>query len=219
MPGRIWAHFKRHRWFYLALVIGAAAWRASGDLTLHERLAVAGDTFYFAYLCLIGSLVVRLPAESYRERCNEEDEGVSFIMLITLSAVTISFISIFSLLNAHHKVSDLYLGLAFASAPLGWLVLHIVFSFHYARLFYLSCLAGETGPASGLIFPGTRDPGPWDFLYYSFVVGMTAQVSDVQVTTTKMRQLTLLHGIVSFMFNTVLIALAVNTIVTLVQAT
>ncbi len=70
----------------------------------------------------------------------------------------------------------------------------------------------------GLYFPGTDDPGPWDFLYYSFVVGTTAQIFDVQVISTPMRRLTMLHGIISFIFNTGLIALAVNTVVTLVQA-
>ena len=66
------------------------------------------------------------------------------------------------------------------------------------------------GDEKDLDFPGQGDPGAWDFLYYSFVVGMTAQVSDVQVTTTVMRRATLLHGVVSFFFNTVFIAMAVN---------
>jgi uncharacterized membrane protein len=65
------------------------------------------------------------------------------------------------------------------------------------------------------MFPGGAEPGPWDFLYYAFVVGMTAQVSDVQVFDTKMRRATLGHGVVSFFFNTVLIAMAVNAVVAL----
>ena len=63
------------------------------------------------------------------------------------------------------------------------------------------------------MFPGCVEPGPWEFLYYSFVVGMTAQVSDVQVCDTRMRRATLGHGVISFFFNTVLIAMAVNAVV------
>jgi uncharacterized membrane protein len=70
----------------------------------------------------------------------------------------------------------------------------------------------------GLSFPDSREPSVWDFLYYSFVIGMTAQVSDVQVTNTAMRRITLVHSVVSFFLNTVLIALAVNVAVALAQA-
>jgi uncharacterized membrane protein len=81
---------------------------------------------------------------------------------------------------------------------------------HYAHLFY-SAPTLHDGPATGgLQFPETQEPEPWDFLYYSFVIGMTAQVSDVQVCSVAMRRVTLAHGVVSFFFNTVILALAVN---------
>jgi len=69
----------------------------------------------------------------------------------------------------------------------------------------------------GLVFPGRSDPGAWDFLYYSFVIGMTAQVSDVAVTSPALRRLTLAHSVVAFFYNTVLITLAVNVVVVLAQ--
>ena len=77
-------------------------------------------------------------------------------------------------------------------------------AFHYADIHYF----GDAEP--DLEFPGGGDPGPWDFLYFSFVIGMTAQVSDVQVKTAVMRRSVLWHGIVSFFLNTVFIAMAVN---------
>jgi uncharacterized membrane protein len=96
--------------------------------------------------------------------------------------------------------------------PLGWFTLHTVAAFRYAHLYYTKRGGGgnEPGDAGGLAFPETREPGTWDFLYYAFVVGMTAQVSDVQVLSTSMRRLTLAHSVTSFFFNTVLLALAVN---------
>jgi uncharacterized membrane protein len=100
--------------------------------------------------------------------------------------------------------------------PLGWLTLHTVAAYHYGHLYYVR--AGQDGSdrdAAGLSFPETAEPTTWDFLYFSFVIGMTAQVSDVQVRTTPMRRLVMAHGIVAFLYNTVLLALAVNIAVSL----
>ena len=98
--------------------------------------------------------------------------------------------------------------LAVASVPLGWLMLHTLAAFHYANLFYAP--EADAGEAAGLEFPGTEEPGPWDFLYFAFVIGMTAQVSDVVVRTTAMRRTMLAHGIGAFFYNAVILALAVN---------
>lgn len=92
-----------------------------------------------------------------------------------------------------------------------WTVTHTTFALHYAHHYYGDGPApGAADHRGGLAFPGGALPDYWDFLYFSFVVGMTCQVSDVQVTTRAMRRLTLLHGVLSFFFNTVILALAVN---------
>ena len=128
-------------------------------------------------------------------------------------------ISLFELVNQADKPDALRLALSIASAPLAWSVLHIIAAFHYAHRYYAD---SDPGPAwvdaGGLTFPNTPEPGPSDFVYYSFVIGMTAQVSDVQVTSASMRRVTVLHGIVSFFLNTVLIALTVNVAVALAQS-
>jgi uncharacterized membrane protein len=204
----------RHRWFYFALGCGALAWVLSSSLPFHARLAVTGDSFYLIYLILVGVVLLRAPVQEFRAWTEQEDEGLFLVMLITVVAIIFSLFSIFTLLNAGHERHAIFLLLSLASAPLGWLVLHTVAALHYARMYY----GGAEGrDPKGLCFPGTQEPGVWEFLYYSFVVGMTAQVSDVQVLSTPMRRLTVLHGLISFMFNTVLIALAVNTVVALVQ--
>lgn len=210
-------HIRRHRWFYAALACGILAWFAAAGHSFNARLAVAGDTFYFLYVNFIFVIVARVPAERFRDFIDDEDEGVGIVLLVTLAAVVFSIVSIFSLLNEGHRARGLFLALSLASAPLGWLALHTMLALHYAHRYYLARAGGGPPSAGGLSFPATDDPCQWDFLYYSFVVGMTAQVSDAQVLSMPMRRLTLVHGIVSFTFNTVLIALAVNTIVALVQ--
>ena len=73
-----------------------------------------------------------------------------------------------------------------------------------------STARGNDDRTGGLIFPGNEEPDYWDFLYYSLVVAMTAQVSDVQITNKRMRRLTTVHGVVSFFFNVIVLALTVN---------
>jgi uncharacterized membrane protein len=95
---------------------------------------------------------------------------------------------------------------------LSWGFAHLLFAIHYAHAFYDDSPTAHDpkAVARGLEFPGEKDPDYWDFLYFSFVVGMTCQVSDVQVTGRLMRRLTLGHGIIAFLFNTVILALSIN---------
>jgi uncharacterized membrane protein len=131
------------------------------------------------------------------------------VLLITVATMGFFCDAVFTALNKKHGLEVAPIVLAGLGALLGWLVLHTVMAFHYADIHYFDDPDCE-GDEKDLDFPGKGDPGSWDFLYYSFVVGMTCQVSDVQVLTTVMRRATLLHGVVSFFFNTVFIAMAVN---------
>lgn len=209
-------HLKHHARFYWSLAIGVAVWAVTASLANSLRLAAAGDCFYGAYLIWTSAQTSRLTGNELRRHATYEDEGVILIVMITLGAVVLSLWLMFSLINADRHPDLLTLVLAIASVPLGWLTLHTVAAYHYAHRYYMRVSAnGTPRDAGGLAFPGTPEPTALDFYYYAFVVGMTAQVSDVQVLTTPMRRLTMAHGIVSFFFNTVLVALAVNLIVTL----
>jgi uncharacterized membrane protein len=217
MPG----HLKHHRRFYLALLLGALAGAVDGILDAQagiERLSVAGIVFFLAYLATSTATVLRMRPDDLRRSADTADEGLPLILLITVAAVALSIAAIFALLNHRTGPQSLPLTIALLSVPLGWLTLHTVAALHYAHLFY-SAVPGtghrQRDDSGGLEFPRTEEPGIWDFLYYSFVIGMTAQVSDVQVTSTSMRRLTLAHGAVSFFFNTCLLAMAVNVIVAL----
>lgn len=192
--------------FALGLVAGAAAWWMSFVPVL--ALLVAADVFFLTYLLLTARIVGSTSADDLRRHAEEEDEGVTLILLLAGLSVLVSVTAIFLVLNADESGLGSRLT-ALVSLPLGWATIHTLLAFHYAYLHYR---AGEQG--EGLRFPGTGDPDAWDFLYASFTIGMTAQVSDVEVTTHVVRHSVLVHGVASFFYNTCILALAVNAAVT-----
>ncbi|PYJ40610.1 MAG: DUF1345 domain-containing protein [Verrucomicrobia bacterium] len=104
----------------------------------------------------------------------------------------------------------IHLLLSVITVILSWFLMHSVFGLRYAHEFYGDSETSSEKHAGGLLFPGQDPPDYSDFAYFSFVIGMTCQVSDVQVTSGELRNLALLHGILSFAFNTVILALTVN---------
>lgn len=200
---------RRHGRFLLAVLIGAGVFAAArGSGTWELRFLLAGNTFFVVYLLQTAGFLAKATAEHLRRRAAAADEGLPLILLSTMAVVVVSTAAIFLLLGRDGPHSPWVGVIAVAGMPLGWLTLHTLVAFHYAYLFYAP--KPEGGSVGGLEFPGTDEPGPWDFLYFSFVIGMTAQVSDVSVRTSSMRRAALAHGIGSFFYNTVLIALAVN---------
>jgi uncharacterized membrane protein len=208
-------HIRHHGRFYVTLLIGAAVFLLSGRAAMPLRLAAAGDAFYGAYLIATLLHASHGTPGLLRKRATYDDEGMIVIVIITVAAIALSVITMFSLLNTTGPPDTLTLVLAILSVPLGWLTLHTVAAFHYGHLYYTRTGSDGRSDARGLSFPDTREPTSWDFLYFSFVIGMTAQVSDVQVRTTPLRRHVMAHGIVAFLYNTVLLALAVNIAVSL----
>lgn len=204
------AALSRHLRFYIALACGIAAWQAARAMGLDYPELAGGDVFYLVFLTLCLVLIAGQSEAELKRRAKTEDEGMAVVMAIIIATMGFFCVAVFTALHKKQGGIDMApLVLAGIGAPLGWFVLHTAMAFHYADVHYFEdpeCKAGE----KDLDFPGKGDPGIWDFLYYSFVVGMTCQVSDVQVRTTAMRKLTLFHGVVSFFFNTVFIAMAVN---------
>lgn len=202
----------RHARFCIALACGALtygvlAWAPSRQAGLDYALLAGGDVFYLVFLALCVPLT-RQKASDLKRLAKGEDEGIIIVVLITLATMVFFAGAVFVALNNKNSSETVPLVLAALGAPLGWMVLHTVMAFHYANLHYFEDADGHDGP--DLQFPGRGDPGPWDFLYFSFVIGMTAQVSDVEVRQCAMRRTVLGHSVMSFFFNTVFIAMAVN---------
>ncbi|KQT52566.1 MULTISPECIES: DUF1345 domain-containing protein [unclassified Aureimonas] len=203
------AYLGHHRRFLGAAALGLALylllpWTGLGA-ELH--LVVAVDGFFLAYLAAILHKSLGASPETLSERARTQDEGIVLISILTVLAIVFSLVSILTLLNKAAGPDRLGLVLAILSVPLGWLMLHTMAAQHYADLFYAP---KEGRAAGGLDFPGTERPGAFDFLYFSFVIGMTAQTADVSITGPGMRRAVLAHSIASFFFNTVLVAIGVN---------
>lgn len=200
---------RRHWRFLSAFALGLVA--AGGGLVLPTPLsAVAGmllgaDVFFLAYILLMTRLM-RMTPDQMRARAATEDEGLGLIL--TLAALALG-ISLYGILSALRGPGDdrLHVGLALAALPLGWAMLQTLAAFHYAHLFYRPFKGSPQ--RGGLAFPETPEPGPWDFLYFAVVIGMTAQVSDVEVTDAVLRRAVLVHSVAAFFNNTVILALAV----------
>ncbi len=212
MPGFIRSQWKHHWRFYFCLALGALVFALTARLALPLRLLAGGDTFFIGYVTIMMVVAAHMTPQKLDRKADVEDECIVLVVLLSLVMIGFCCFAIITLFHQKHGVDYFALALAVAGAPLGWFMLHVMMAFHYANLFY-SHPGGKGG--SGLLFPDTPDPGAADFLYYSFVIGMTAQVSDVQVTSTHIRRTTLGHSIVAFFFNTVLIAMAVNAVVTI----
>ena len=167
----------------------------------------------FVYLLLAWRLSVSFDAQRTRERAQAQDEPsiVLFLVLLLANAACVAAITV--LMQQSRDLAGLnkvlHIGLSVTALAASWLFIQAIFTFHYAHRYYYEEKRNEPdGP--GLVFPGGLDPDYFDFLYYAHVVGMTSQVSDVQVTSREMRRLTLVHSVLSFGFNMLILALSIN---------
>jgi uncharacterized membrane protein len=192
---------------FIAVAIGFIAFFfLPGSLRLATRLLISWDIFVALYLVLVYALVLRSGLAHIRRNAVLQDDGRFLILLVTALGAFASIAAIVLELDAKHRAAP-ELALATGTIVLSWAAVHTTFALHYAHEFYRGAKPG------GLDFPqGHEDEEPdyWDFVYFSFVIGMTAQVSDVGVTDKTIRRTATAHGIISFVFNTALVALMVN---------
>jgi uncharacterized membrane protein len=184
----------------VALVLIAllpAGWRVA------TRMLVGWDAGVAFYLINAFMLLARADVGHIRRRALVQDEGRFVILVLVVSAALASLGAILAQLGAGRAPGNL--ALAMLTILLSWAFVHVIFALHYAHEFYAAKPRG-----GGLTFPGGEEPDYWDFLYFSLVIGMTSQVSDVAVTGRTIRRTVAAHGVVSFLFNAALIALTVN---------
>jgi uncharacterized membrane protein len=177
-------------------------------LRIVTRALLAWDIFVAIYLVLAFGMFVRNTGVTHiRRQAALQDDGRFLILMVTATGAFASIAAIVSELGAQHRGAA-ELVLATVTIALSWAMVHTTFALHYAHDYYRGAKAG------GLMFPSGKDTGEqpdyWDFVYFSLVIGMTAQVSDVGITDKTIRRTATAHGVVSFVFNTALVALMVN---------
>jgi uncharacterized membrane protein len=203
---------------HLRLVISAAFGAAVtvALLAMPSRSAthiLAGwDAGIVLYLALIYWLMAHASIDYIRGRACTDDEGAIVLLVLTSAASLASLAAVIVEFGAAPTRYEIVVGMG--TILLSWAFMHTIFALHYAHEFYGE---GRDDRIGGLVFPGDQDPDYWDFLYYSLVVAMTAQVSDVQITSKVIRRLTTVHGVLSFFFNVAVLALTVNMVSSLIQ--
>jgi len=192
---------------FISIAIGVVAFfLLPGSLRLVTRLLIGWDIFVTFYLVLAYIMMFRCDLTHIRRNAVLQDDGRFLILLVTALGAFASIAAIVFELGASHR-SVPELTLATVTIALSWATVHTTFALHYAHDYYRGSKPG------GLQFPSgdQHDHADyWDFVYFSFVIGMTAQVSDVGITDKTIRRTATAHGIISFVFNTALVALMVN---------
>jgi uncharacterized membrane protein len=202
--------------FLLALLVGSLCNRFG--FSVDSSFLIGWLTFGSVYLIL--SLITLLKVESTQitSHAAEEDLGVRLQFVLLLITCFTAFVTIIfwktntTGMGKHYHLDEVIFIL---SITISWLVVHVSFLFRYAHMYYGDHNKRYQKHIRGLDFPDDSQPDYLDFAYYSFTIGMTFQVSDVVIKSKGMRRLTLLHSLISFLFNTILIAITINEIVNL----
>jgi uncharacterized membrane protein len=206
-PLQRWIRIVRTRpRLFLAILLGLAVgvflpaeWRPA------TRSLVAWDVALGLYLVLAFRLMTNCDVNRIKRRAAHQDEGRITILVLVVASAMASLLAILAELGGANR-QPAHLALAAITILLSWAFTHTIFAIHYAHEYYDE----NAHKGGGLNFPGDQPPDYWDFVYFSFVVGMTSQVSDVAVTSSAFRRQVAAHGVVSFIFNATLLALTVN---------
>jgi|SRR5580658_59105 uncharacterized membrane protein len=198
---------------YGALVFGALVVVASpAGLKLPVRCLLGWDSSICLYLVLAFLMMARSSEATMRRRAIQHREGRWAILTVMILAACASLFAIGQILGGLKDMPSTQIGLHLLLAGVtivgSWLFVNTIFAQIYAHEFFGP--GRRPGDPAPLDFPSEPEPDYWDFLYFSMVIGMTCQVSDVPVRTRVIRRVVLVHSVISFFFNTVILALSVN---------
>ena len=208
-----------HARLLISIAVGMAVTLALAmtDWSMATKLLLGWDIGVVLYLALVYQLMVTCGIDEIRRRAAEDDEGaVALLVLTGLSGLAImgAIVAELGLAKvASQPRSGLGVTIAMVTIFVSWAFVHTIFALHYAHEYY-----GERGDHAigGLTFPGRQPPDYWDFLYFSIVIAMTSQVSDVVITSKVIRRIVTIHGVLAFFFNVAVFALTVNIVSNLI---
>jgi uncharacterized membrane protein len=195
----------------MAILFGAlVALVNPGDVAMMTRALIAWNAAVWSYLIAMMWVITRADHRKVREIADKQDENAGLVLVVLLVAAVVSLSAIFSELSqlADAKGAEQAGRYVLTVATLfgSWLLVGVLFCFHYAHMYY------RCGPKGlPLKFPDDeKEPDYWDFLYFSFTISVAVQTSDVSVMTRGMRKLVLGHSVLNFFFNLVILGLSIN---------
>ena len=193
-----------------ATVLGVAVGIFAPAATLTTKFLLGWNACVWLYLALTFWLVIRAKACDVKRTAEVEDENASMVLFTVCVAALASLAAITLELSGNSKLSsaDQAMHYAFTGMTIvgSWLMIGVIFSLHYARLFY-----NHEGPEPALRFPeGELHPDYWDFLYFSFTLSVAVQTADVAIATREMRKAVLGHSLLGFLFNTAVLGFSIN---------
>ena len=208
-----------HRQF-IALAIALITYFLTRKLSLPINIMLTWISYALSIIISSWISILSMHPKDVRKVAKLEDSSVTFIFLFIVASAFASLFAVILLLtsvkgSAPEQIAP-HVILSIASVAISWWLTHTVFTLRYAHLFY-STQKGKEEYAAGLEFPKEPEPDYLDFVYFAYVIGMTFQVSDVEISSRKIRRLAWAHGILSFVFNTVIVALSINIISGLFQ--
>lgn len=212
---RLDAHHKLYVSIVTALIIFAIGYGKMSGTTL---FMVTWIGFALTSLSLSLSTILTVHPLEMKKIASLQDSNRTLIFLFVLIAALASLFGVIILLGSSQHLTgaalSLHVLLSIAAVISSWSMVHTTFVFRYAHLYYESVAKGKSSSkyVEGLEFPEEKEPDYLDFTYFSFVIGMTFQVSDVEISSKRIRRLALMHSLVSFAFNTVIVALSINII-------
>jgi uncharacterized membrane protein len=201
------------RLYYAIVSAVAAVLIMPAELAGTVRSALAWNIGAAVYLAFAIQLMRHCTTEVIRKRAARQDDGRLIVLLIITVSTAASLVAIVDVLalakGAQGPAKLGYLALAAGTIFMSWMVTQIAFTFHYAHDFY-NPDARIADAKDGLVFPDDQQPDYWDFFYFATSIGATSQTSDVAIRSKSLRRLVTFHAILSFFFNTTVLALTIN---------
>jgi len=187
------------------------------DVSVSSIILLTWMGFAISAIVMDWIIILSSHPQEFRKITTLEDSSRTMIFVIVIGASLASLLAILFLLKSSKGASDEeitgHVFLVIGSVITSWWLVHTIFALRYAHLYYdTDDDKGHSKKIGGLEFPNEDSPDFLDFVYFSFVLGMTFQVSDVEISDRTMRRLAWVHGLISFAFNTAIVALSINVI-------
>ncbi|MBS7559814.1 DUF1345 domain-containing protein [Pseudomonas protegens] len=201
---------RTHPRLTFGVLIGCAVGILAPAQTLTGKLLIGWNAAVWTYLALMFWLTVRARAEDVKRIAETEDENAGLVLLIVCVAAIASLVTIALELVGSKDLDTpqrlLHYGFTGLTVIGSWLLVGVIFSVHYARLYYT-----WNGKEPALRFAEElTTPNYWDFLYFSFTIGVAVQTSDVGVATRELRKIVLAQSLIGFVFNTAILGFSIN---------